>query len=88
LRRDDAGGKVLVVSNFTPVVRTAYRLGVDDDGVRAWRVALDTDASGFGGSGLLAAGRVVVVEPVAAQGRAFSIAVDLPPLSTLFLVPA
>ena len=81
---------MLFVGNFTPVVRKAYRIGLDGDGDGpvAWRVALDTDAAPFGGSGFLATGVVSALEPIAAHGYAHSIAIDLPPLCTLFLVPA
>jgi 1,4-alpha-glucan branching enzyme len=52
-----------------------------------WRVLLDTDAAGFGGSGAFAA-QQPVVEKIPAHGRERSLSLDLPPLATLFLVPA
>ncbi len=72
----------LVVSNFTPVPRHAYRIGVPFEGL--WRRLLSTDDSVYGGSGvdtLDATG-----QPVPAHGRAASIETDLPPLSTLIFI--
>ncbi|GAA4683229.1 1,4-alpha-glucan branching enzyme [Streptomyces chumphonensis] len=80
------GTPLLAVSNFSPVVRHAYRLGVPD-GVPAWREALNTDAARYGGSGVEVP-EAVRSEPVTAQGRPSSIALTLPPLATLWLRPA
>jgi hypothetical protein len=41
---------VVVVANFTPVVRHAYRIGLPHDG--AWREVLNTDSGHYGGSNL------------------------------------
>jgi len=87
LRRDDDGGMMIVVSNFTPVARGGYRIGVVD-GAGAWKVVLDTDAEEFGGSGFSSDHQSLAVDSLPAHGRNASIAVDLPPLATLFLVPA
>ena len=40
---------LLAVSNFSPVVRHDYRLGVPDD-IPAWHEVLNTDAARYGGS--------------------------------------
>ena len=87
LRRDAARGVAIVVSNFTPLPRPGFRLGVPD-GVAQWRVALDTDAPRYGGSGAAAPEAMVSVEAIGAHGRPNSIVLDLPPLATIFLVPA
>ncbi|MCI1191848.1 1,4-alpha-glucan branching protein GlgB [Calidifontimicrobium sp. SYSU G02091] len=87
VRRDDAGGAVVVVCNFTPVPRHGYRLGVPD-GPGAWREWLNTDSAYYGGSNLGNGGRELAVHEVPAHGRARSIVLDLPPLATLFLGPA
>ncbi|MCZ9345320.1 alpha amylase C-terminal domain-containing protein, partial [Streptomyces sp. TRM76130] len=52
LRRDTDGAPLLSVSNFSPLVRPDYRLGVPDD-VPAWTEVLNTDAAGYGGSGVV-----------------------------------
>ncbi|HEX9452819.1 MAG TPA: 1,4-alpha-glucan branching protein GlgB, partial [Candidatus Binatia bacterium] len=47
-RRDEA--TVLAVCNFTPVVRTNYRVGAPCGGI--WRELLNSDAKEYGGSGV------------------------------------
>ena len=86
LRRDEQGGIVLVVSNFTPLPRLAYRLGVPQ-GHGAWKEVLNTDSSHYGGSNLgnLEAHLPTLSQPAQQQER--SILLTLPPLATIFLVP-
>ena len=86
-RRDEAGQAVLMVSNFTPVPRPGYRIGVPE-GFGAWREALNTDSEHYGGSNLGNGAQALVTEPVASQGRGQSITLTIPPLATVFLVPA
>ena len=86
LRRGrDPGDVVLVVSNFTPVVRSDYRVGVPRPG--RWRELVNTDADAYGGSGQGNAGSVWA-EPKAWHGRPHSLSLTLPPLSTVILKPA
>ena len=81
LRLGDAGDKpVLVVCNFTPVVRHAYRLGVPVGGV--WTEALNTDAEAYGGSGVGNYGQVTARD-VPSHDHGFSVEVTLPPLATV-----
>ncbi len=87
IRRDEAGAMVLVVSNMTPVLREHFRLGVPT-GAAAWREVLNTDSSFYGGSNAGNRDTALAVESVASHGRAQSIRLTLPPLATLFLVPA
>jgi 1,4-alpha-glucan branching enzyme len=72
-----------VVCNFTPVPREAYRLGVPASGF--YRERLNTDSALYGGSN---AGNVggVQAQAMASHGRAHSVLLHLPPLSTLVLV--
>ncbi len=86
LRLDADGTPLLAVSNFAPVVRSGYRLGVPDD-VPAWHEVLNTDAARYGG------GDVVNPDPVKPEaqgwhGRPASIRLTLPPLATVWLRPA
>ena len=87
LRADAHAAMMIVVSNFTPLPRPAYRIGVPDGPAR-WLEVLNTDALEYGGNGSNQAGRAVSVQSVPAQGRTGSIVLDLPPLATIFLVPA
>jgi 1,4-alpha-glucan branching enzyme len=86
LRRDGAGGVVLVVCNFTPVPRVQMRLGVPD-GASAWREVLNTDSAFYGGSNVGNGSGPLGVQAQASHGRSQSICLNLPPLATLFLVP-
>jgi 1,4-alpha-glucan branching enzyme len=86
------GERVLVLSHFTPVVREAYRIGVPAPGEggapSAWREVLNTDAERYGGSNVGNGARWLAVEAVPAHGRSHSIVLTLPPLASVFLVPA
>lgn len=86
LRRDSAGRCLLVVCNFTPVVRQGYRLGVPLDMVngRIWREVINTDLPIYGGSGVYNLDQCSAPEP--AHGWAQSLQLTLPPLATLMLV--
>jgi 1,4-alpha-glucan branching enzyme len=76
------GPPILSISNFTPVPRDMYRLGVPEAGT--WRAVLNTDASCYGGSDF-ADGHPVAAELGPWHGQPASLAVNLPPLATLVL---
>jgi 1,4-alpha-glucan branching enzyme len=84
LRKSAGGELVLVVCNFTPALRTDYRIGVPRGGF--WRERLNSDAAEYGGSGVGNFGGVVAA-PLPAHGRFHSLALRLPPLGVLFLTP-
>ncbi len=86
LRLDADGTPLLAVSNFAPVVRHDYRLGVPDD-VPAWHEALNTDAARYGGGGVTNPDPVKP-EALGWHGRPASIRLTLPPLATVWLRPA
>ena len=70
---------VIVISNFTPVERSQYRIGVDKAGF--YREVLNSDSEYFGGGNRGNDGGVNS-EPQPWQHRENSICVDLPALST------
>jgi 1,4-alpha-glucan branching enzyme len=78
----DGSPPVLVISNFTPVPRYGYRVGVDGTGT--WREVLNTDSAQYAGSNV-SNGAAIEVRGVGSHGRSGSIELVLPPLSTLFL---
>ncbi|MDN5864945.1 MAG: 1,4-alpha-glucan branching protein GlgB [Gammaproteobacteria bacterium] len=85
LRHGAAGDPpALAVSNFTPVPRYGYRVGVPRAG--CWREMMNTDAALYGGSNLGNAGGVESMS-IPAHGHPHSLALTLPPLATLILVP-
>jgi 1,4-alpha-glucan branching enzyme len=81
---ESADDIIIAVFNFTPVPRHGYEVGVPLG--QAWREVLNSDAEGYGGSGL---GNPVEIEarPVEHHGRPFSLSLTLPPLAALFLQP-
>ena len=72
---------MLMVSNFTPVERKERRIGVPEQG--HWVERLNTDSEFYGGAGRGNFGGVWS-DRIAASGRAQSIQITLPPLTTLF----
>jgi 1,4-alpha-glucan branching enzyme len=69
---------VVVLLNFTPVVRRGYRVGVPAPG--NYRVVLNSDSNFYWGSNV-DAGLVLHAEPTPWMGRPFSIVLTLPPLA-------
>jgi 1,4-alpha-glucan branching enzyme len=84
LRKSASAEMVLVVCNFTPLVRADYRVGVPRGGY--WRERLNSDAVEYGGSGSGNLGGLEAA-PLPAHGRFHSLALRLPPLGVLFLTP-
>ena len=72
---------ILVVLNFTPVVRHEYRVGVPTAG--AWDEVLNTDAETYNGSGVGNLGQVMATE-TPQHGRPCSVSLSLPPLAAVF----
>ena len=84
LRLDRSGAPVLVVSNFTPVPRTDYRVGVPMAG--CWIEKFNSDAKVYGGSGIGNGGATEAMA-VACHGLAACLVLTLPPLATIILRP-
>ncbi|PWV97202.1 1,4-alpha-glucan branching enzyme [Hoeflea marina] len=80
-RRAPGTPPVVVVTNFTPVVRNAYRVPVPHGGV--WREIFNSDATVYGGSGQ---GNLGSVTALKADG-ATHLELTLPPLATVMLMP-
>jgi 1,4-alpha-glucan branching enzyme len=82
LRRGrSTGQEVLVVANYTPVTRFAYRVGVPHGGW--WRELANGDAREYGGSGQ-GNGGGAHAEAVPHHGLPFSLSLTLPPLAIVF----
>ncbi len=85
-RRAREGRDVLVfIGNFSPVPRSAYRVGLPGPGL--WREALNTDSRFYGGSDQGNLGDIVA-EAVPWHGQQYSAELTIPPLAALWLVPA
>ncbi len=76
----DSGDFLVFVSNFTPVPRFNYRIGVAREGF--YQEILNTDSEVYGGSNLGNWGGVWT-EDIPAHGRPFSLNLTLPPLGSL-----
>ena len=72
-----------IVCNLTPEPRHDYVVGVPGGGT--WREVLNTDAEGYGGSGVGNSGSVVA-EEVPWHGQPFSVTLSAPPLGTVWLL--
>jgi len=83
LRQADGADDVLVVLNFTPVVRSPYRIGVPHGG--AWREVLNSDDERFGGAGTL--NGTVEADDIEVAGRPASLELALPALGGAVFVP-
>jgi len=81
-RSNNADDTLLFVSNFTPVPRHGYRLGVPDPG--EYYELINSDATRYGGSGL-ENGQPMPSGPMHWQSCPHSILLTLPPLATVIL---
>jgi 1,4-alpha-glucan branching enzyme len=83
LRRSrDPQDFTVLVANFTPVPRPAYRVGVPESGW--YREVLNSDAEIYGG-GNVGNGGGVLAEDHPAHGFDHSLSLDVPPLGFLLL---
>lgn len=82
IRKDQLGNEILVVSNFTPIPRDEYRLGVSASG--EYEVIFNSDSQYYWGSNYQT-GEAIKSEPVNWQGKNLSIILNLPPLSTVYI---
>ncbi len=80
-RRGRGEEALTVVCNFAPIYREQYLLGVSDPG--EYIIVLNTDDTRFGGSGNGQGS--IQAEKIPAFGYEYSVKVDLPPLSTLYI---
>ena len=85
LRRVKNGDEfVVVVCNFTPVLRDDYRIGVPRAGF--YREILNTDSKFYEGTDAGNAGGVSA-EPIPWNNRPYSVKLRLPPLAVMYLKP-
>jgi 1,4-alpha-glucan branching enzyme len=80
IRKDDDGGKVVVVCNFTPVPREKYRIGLKS--ISKLKLLLNSDDVKYNGSGNYD-NKKVKVEKIPSHGLNTSVSLDLPPLGIL-----
>lgn len=79
----EAHHTIIVVCNFTPVVRHGYRIGLPTG--HAYREIWNSDDVAFGGSGV--SNPLLHTESIAWHGRTHSVALTVPPLAIVLLQP-
>jgi hypothetical protein len=84
IRKDAAGQPLVCVANFAGIPDEDYRIGLPQAG--RWREILNTDAEGYGGSGVGNLGGVQA-EELPWHGRPASVVLRVPPLGAVWLVP-
>lgn len=82
VRKSKDGRILVVIANFTPVIREKYKIGVPFEG--RYKEIFNTDDEKFGGSGILNK-RAVSSKKDECDGRADSIRLTLPPLGVIVL---
>ena len=82
-RGEEPGSVAIVVSNFTPVVREGYRLGVP---AGSYHEVLNTDAAAYGGGNVGNGTLQSEAEP--SHGQPHSVSLTIPPLATIILEAA
>jgi 1,4-alpha-glucan branching enzyme len=80
-RARDSNDVVVSITNFTPVVRHGYRIGVPASGT--YVEAMNTDYEHYGGSGV--SNGPLEAQPFGAHDKPYSLVLKLPPLATLLL---
>jgi 1,4-alpha-glucan branching enzyme len=83
IRRDRSGGHAICISNFTPVTRYDFRIGVATRD--PLKEIINTDAEIYGGSGT--GNGVITPNEQEHYGKPFSACLTIPPLATLILLP-
>jgi len=81
MRKSKTGAEIVFIVNATPVVRSAYRVGLAAHGF--YEEILNTDAGTYGGSNVGNYGGRWSDENWSWQGKPHSILFDLPPLSVI-----
>ena len=82
IRQEGIQNSILVISNMTPVIRYNYRIGVPAAGY--WHEILNTDNAIYGGSDVNNPDRILSTN-LAIHNQNSSLALTLPPLSTVYL---
>ncbi|WP_427004720.1 1,4-alpha-glucan branching enzyme [Pseudarthrobacter sp. H2] len=84
IRRDAAGNPLVCAVNFSGGPHPDYLLGVPSAG--GWQEVLNTDAAGYGGSGVLNAGTLTASDG-GLDGQPATLTVTLPPLGAAYFKP-
>ncbi len=84
IRRDKKGQEVVVLASFSGAETKNYLLGVNKK--TKYKIVFNTDDVEFGGDGRIQKKSYTsIIRPV--NGRQYSICIDVPPLTCVYLVP-
>ena len=81
-RKDKEGNEVIVISNFTPIPRDNYQVGASHNG--KYEVIFNSDSEFYWGSNY-SSGSDLVTSEQGWHGKANSLKLNLPPLSTVYI---
>ena len=84
-RTNDEGEDVIAICNFAPVERDDYRFGIPEE--KNYEIAFSSDDIRYGGKGIPEK-EIILSEKIAMHGKSNSIAVDIPPMSVMYLKPS
>ncbi|MDE3207748.1 MAG: alpha amylase C-terminal domain-containing protein, partial [Pseudomonadota bacterium] len=84
LRHDNQGNSLLIVLNFTPVIRYDYMLGTNHPGT--WEIIFNSDSRYYGGTNV-GPPDIISAPSEISMGFTASIRLTLPPLGGLILKP-
>jgi 1,4-alpha-glucan branching enzyme len=82
IRKDKEGNELIIVGNFTPIVRNNYKVGVNQHAV--YTEIFNSDDKAFEGSGLNNANEISAKKG-SQHGRPYILEIDLPPLAMIVL---
>ncbi len=82
LRKNKNGNFLIIVCNFTPVIRSNYRIGVPE--FKEYSEIFNSDSEFYGGSNVGNFGRIKA-EKIPFHGFNYSISLTLPPLGCIIL---
>ena len=77
--------QIIIVSNFTPIIRNDYLLPLPQAGI--WREIINSDAEVYGGCGCGNLGQIIA-EPIAFANQPARALLTVPPLATLYFLYA
>lgn len=83
-RTDEDGRDIIAICNFAPVQRDNYRIGIPQ--FQDYEIVMNSDEVRYGGSGLPHPEKISA-EYTPMHGKPYSIRLDIPAMSVLFLAP-
>lgn len=83
IRKNKDGKEIIFVCNFSGITQDSFRFGLSTAGT--YKVLLSSDDLRYGGGGNLGGGSVFATDAIPCHAREYSISLDMPPLTAIFL---